>query len=73
MESCFVAQQVYGSFKFNHQTMECDMARDLASFKARKIMILIEAFIPVLTILVLYIFIFIMVSIIILLYLRKCA
>ena len=54
--------QEFGHYRFNPKSMECDMGADFPSIKARMILLLIEAAIPVLLILVLYIFIFIMVS-----------
>ncbi|XP_042872182.1 G-protein coupled receptor moody-like isoform X2 [Penaeus japonicus] len=52
-----------GYYTFNEYTMECDMSssNDMRSKKSRLIMIIIEAVVPVLTIIALYIFVFVMV------------
>ncbi|KAF2356408.1 G protein-coupled receptor rhodopsin-like [Trinorchestia longiramus] len=50
----------FGRYRFNFNTMECDMGVDEASMKARKWMIIIEAIAPVGLIILLYIFIFVM-------------
>uniref|UniRef100_A0A6A7G2W7 G-protein coupled receptor moody-like n=2 Tax=Hirondellea gigas TaxID=1518452 RepID=A0A6A7G2W7_9CRUS len=56
------AAGVFGHYRFNDQTMECDMGKDRKSAFARTIMLFLEALIPVMLIIVLYVFIFIMVK-----------
>lgn len=53
------AFKLLGHYTFNSDTMECDMSNK--NRKSRFIMIIIEAVVPVLTIIVLYIFVFVMV------------
>lgn len=54
------AFKLLGHYTFNSDTMECDMSNK--NRKSRFIMIIIEAVVPVLTIIVLYIFVFVMVK-----------